>query len=411
MNTYSLATIILSLAVLISYINQRFIKVQSSIAIMISSLLLSVVLIALHHSGFATFADQTETLIVNTNFHALLINGMLGFLLFAGALTIDFEALKAHKWEIATLASVGTITSTFLIAICIFYTLPLVDLHLPFLYCLLFGALISPTDPIAVLATFKQIGAPRSIVACLGGESLFNDGVGIVIFITVYQLTFGNTAVTWQNVSLIFLEQAIGGMVYGGLLGFGIFALIQKSNTAQNAILLTIMIATGGYNLAQMLNISGPLAMVVAGMYIGNKLHHKTNMQHLNLALNLFWEIIDELLNAILFLLMGFELLAIHNGAAPLQISVLAIPVILLVRLLTVAIPIKLFNIYDRHPYTITLLTWGGLRGGLALALALALPPSDYRGLILAMTYGVVAFSVIVQGLTIKPLAQRAKKR
>lgn len=379
---------------------------------MAGSLLLSLIFILMQHSGLTNLAERVKHLLVQTDFHTLLINGMLSFLLFAGSLTIDASALKKQKWEIGILASVSTIASALIISSIIYYLLPLLGIDLPFLYCLLFGALISPTDPIAVLATFKEIKAPKKLEVCVAGESLFNDGVGIVIFLTVYQLTFLHIPITFQNVTLLFIEQALGGIAYGAILGYIGHLLIKKIDDPKIIILITLAIVTGGYNLALAIDISGPLAMVVAGIFIGNKVNKQRKEATINTILKAFWEVIDELLNAVLFLLIGFELVNVNFAFSSLSIILLIIPIVLLVRLITVAIPIKIIERKKAQlPYTISVLTWGGLRGGLAVALALTLPLSQYRDLILAMTYSVVVFAIIVQGLTIKPLAKLAKSK
>jgi len=412
MSAYTLASIILTLAVLIGYINHRYIKMQSTIAIMVGSLLLSLTFTLIQQLGIANIADATKDLLIRTDFHSLLLNGMLSFLLFAGSLFIDFSSLKSHKWEIGILATLSTFASALIIGTMIYYLLPLININLPYLFCLLFGALISPTDPIAVLAIFKEINAPKNLEACVAGESLFNDGVGIVIFLVLYQLTFNNVPITWQNVSLLFLEQAIGGIAYGMILGFITHKLMQNSDDHKMAILITLAVVTGGYSLALAIHISGPLAMVVAGIFVGNKVRNGSKKGEMDDALKIFWEVIDELLNAILFLLVGFELLAINITDYRLLAVVFAIPLVLLVRLITVAVPMKFIQLKgNRDPYLISILTWGGLRGGLAVALALSLPPSEYRDLIMAMTYGVVIFAVIVQGLTIKPLTSLARRK
>lgn len=411
MNVYALASIILTLAVAIGYINHRFIKMQSTIAMMVSSLLLSLIFILIQRLGIANVADITKSLLIRTDFHSLLLNGMLSFLLFAGSLSIDFSTLKSRKWEIGILASLSTIASAMLVGTLIYYLLSYFNIQLPYLYCLLFGALISPTDPIAVLAIFKKIDAPKSLEVCVSGESLFNDGVGIVIFLTLYQLTFNNIPITWQTVSLLFLEQALGGIAYGALLGFIAHRLMYKVSDHKMSILITLAIVTGGYSLALALHISGPLAMVVAGIFVGNKMRKNSKETRSNETLETFWEVIDELLNAVLFLLIGFELLTLNTNGHQFIAVLIAIPLVLVIRLITVAIPMKFIQLKrNQEPFTISILTWGGLRGGLAVALALALPPSKYRNLILSMTYGVVVFAVIVQGLTIKYLAKLAKR-
>ncbi len=410
MTTYALTSVILSIAVLLGLINHRFIKMQSTIAIMAGALLLSFILILLQHFGIANVADTARQLIIRTDFNHLLLNGMLSFLLFAGALTIDFSTLKSQKWEIGTLASISTIASTLIIGTLTYYLLPLLGLQMPYLYCLLFGALISPTDPIAVLAIFKQVGAPKKLEMCVAGESLFNDGVAIVIFLTLYQLTFKGAPITVSNVILLFLKQAIGGILYGAVLGTVVHWLIKDLKDYKMAALITLAAVSGGYTLAMKLDISGALAMVVAGILVGYKRKTYKHKQTIE-ALEMFWEIIDEILNAVLFLLIGFELLTIHASSVQIVAALAAIPMVLLVRLITVAIPMKFFQLKrSRQPYAIAILTWGGLRGGLAVALALSLPLGEHRDFIIALTYSVVAFAVIIQGSTIKPLTQLAKR-
>lgn len=412
MNPYTLFALVLTLTAIIGYVNHKTVKAQPTIAIMAASLLISLFLVFVQHTGLADLTKHTRALLIQTNFHRLLMHGMLSFLLFAGSLTIDFHHFKKQRAEIFSLATLSTIASTFLVGGIIALILPLFHVHLPFLFCLLFGALISPTDPIAVLATFKEINAPKPLETCVAGESLFNDGVGIVVFLTLYQLTFNGVPITFSAVSLLFLQQAIGGVLYGVVLGLFANYLLRTCTDHKTAVLITLALVTGGYDLALNLDISGPLAMVVAGIFVGNSgSGHKTNGASHNESLHIFWETIDEVLNAVLFLLIGFELLAINASFHELLASAAAIPIVLLVRLITVAIPMKLFQKKRTpEPYTISILTWGGLRGGLAVALALSLPPSHYRDLIITLTYGVVAFAVIVQGLTIKPLAKLARE-
>ena len=288
-------------------------------------------------------------------------------------------------------------------------------MHIPFpwIYACLFGALISPTDPIAVLNTFKRIKAPKSLTACVAGESLFNDGIGIVIFLTLYDLASPLTSthqLSLTSISSIFLQEAIGGLAYGYLIARVCFWLVRPIHDVNMIVLLTLAITTGGYTLANSIGFSGPLAMVVCGIVFGNKLRTKKSLYPI---VAMFWELIDEILNIILFLLLGFDILSIHFNASWITASLLAIPLVLLVRLITVAVPLKLFQAKSRakqQPWMITILTWGGLRGGLAVALALSTPTSPYRDLILSLTYAVVIFSVIIQGLTISPLAKAASK-
>ena len=410
MTLYTLGSIVLTIAVLIGYINHRFIKMQTTIAIMSGSLVFSLILIIIGQFGFVQIEAHVTTMLGKIDFHSLLINGMLSFLLFAGALTIDVNTFKNQKWEIGILASVSTIASAFLVGIATYYVLHWLGFRLNFIYCMLFGALISPTDPIAVLATFKQIGAPKQLDVTVAGESLFNDGVGIVIFLTLYQLAFAGKAVTTGAVILLFLQQAIGGILYGAIIGLIAYWLIKPIDDHKIEILITLMIVTGGYAFAQALDISGPLAMVVAGIFIGNRGRNFSMSKKTRESLDNFWELVDEILNAVLFLLIGFELLTVHFNHHYLLAAFIAIPLVLCVRFITVSIPMQIFKLKRKYtPFFTTILVWGGLRGGLAVALALALPANDHRNLILAMTYAVVMFAVIVQGLTVKHLVYKTR--
>ncbi len=411
MSVYTITAIILTMAVFATYINERFIKLPTTIAIMGSSILLSLMLIILGRNAHTELEQIITRELEHLDFHSLLINGMLSFLLFAGSLQVDVAHLKRHKWEVGVLATLGTIFSTFLVASLIYTLLPLFNIHLSFIYCLLFGALISPTDPIAVLATFKQLNVPKQLDVKVAGESLFNDGVGIVLFLSLYQLAFSHREITFQSISLLFLQQAIGGAICGLIFGFIITWLMKSVDNHKIEILLTLVVTTGGYVLANTLGVSGPLAMVTAGIYIGNSGREFAMSKKTRESLDAFWELVDEILNTVLFLLIGFEILIIESRAHDLLAALLAIPVVLFARFLTVSIPMSLFKLRKKYaPYTISILVWGGLRGGLAVALALALPQNKHRELILVMTYAVVMFSILVQGLTIKSLVAKSNQ-
>lgn len=409
MDAYTVIAIIVSIAVLIGYVNARFIKLQMTIAIMAGALLLSFIALLLQNLHIVnTLTPDITRFVDKLNFDDLLLNGMLSFLLFAGAFTVDFDILRQQRWPIAVLASFSTILSALIIGYLSFYCLPLLGLHLPLLYCFLFGALISPTDPIAVLATFKEIGAPKPLEVCIAGESLFNDGVGIVMFTTLYQLAIDHVSVTASHVAMLFMRQAVGGIVYGLILAWVVSHLLYKAKGRKMAMLLTLAVVTGGYQLALGFDISGALAMVVAGIYLGHQARKGRFGSQTHEAMDVFWELIDEILNAVLFLLIGLELLVVDMHGMIVLAAIIAIPVVLIVRLITVAIPMKTMRTTLRNmPYTVRILTWGGLRGGLAVALALSLPANDHRALILAMTYAIVAFAIIVQGISIKPLVKR----
>lgn len=410
MDVYSSAYLFFTIAVLFGYINHRFVKLQTTIAIMASSLIVSLALLIAGHLGLDHFEQQVQTLLERVDFHGVLMNGMLSFLLFAGALHIDLNHLRKQKWEIGVLATLSTICSAIIIAFAINTTLGWLGTPLNYTYCLLFGALISPTDPIAVLATFKQLNAPKQLDISVAGESLFNDGVGIVMFLSIYSLAFSGHTLTISNVAWLFFTQAIGGVAYGVLLGLLANWLIKPIDDHKIEILITLVVATGGYAFAEFLNVSGPLAMVAAGIFIGNRGRNFSMSEQSRQSLDMFWELIDEILNAVLFLLIGFELLVVQANMKQLTAALLAIPITLLARLITVGIPMNIFKIWKRYaPKTISIMVWGGLRGGLAVALALALPAGPERNLVLVMTYAVVTFAVIVQGLSVKSLVEQSK--
>jgi len=415
MDPYQLIAFLLTLSVFVGYVNHRFIKMPGTIAVMVSSLVISCILLFLKQWGFTGIVNDLSNALVKINFHDLLINGMLGFLLFAGALTIDFSHLKNRKWEIGVLATLGTMASTVLVGILMYFILECLNVHLSFLYCFLFGALISPTDPIAVLSIFRDLKAPKEMRIFLEGESLFNDGVGIVIFMTLYAFAFQQHSFSLMNLSLLFFQEALGGIIYGLLLGFLGYWLMKPLQDHRMQILVTLALVMGGYSLAMMLNISGPLAMVVAGIMLGHGEGVFSLSSSSRKNLDIFWELVDEILNAMLFLLIGFELLQLTLGLRDIIAMGVAVVVVLFVRALCVALPVLLFKLKLKrtyYPKMIQILIWGGLRGGLAVALALALPiQNESRTLILSMTYGVVVFSILVQGLTVKPMIEQSLKK
>ncbi|NNM59296.1 MAG: sodium:proton antiporter [Legionellales bacterium] len=414
---YNVFAIILTLSVSFAYINHRWLKMPPTIGIMCGALLLSAIMFATGLGEHGKLIQPFVTTLANLPFHDLLINGMLAYLLFAGALSVDMGHLKSQGWEVAILAMLGTIASTFLIGFLLYFLLHCFQINFPLINCFLFGALISPTDPIAVIAMFKDLKAPRHMATVLEGESLFNDGVGIVIFLTLYQAAYHMQSPTFSTIGLLFLQQTFGGLLLGALLGWGGAYLIKTSYSVNLAILVSIGVVTGGYAFAQLIGVSGPLAMVVAGIIIGNLTHQSFYTEQAKKDLLIFWEVLDEILNAILFLLIGFELLIMPFSLQKWLIGALCIPLVLLVRYLTVAMPVYLFTLKKSYyPYFVGILTWGGLRGGLAIALVLALPRDSYRDSLLSMTYMVVLFAIIVQGLSMKRLigasmAKLAKNR
>lgn len=412
MNIFSILSFLFTAAIALSYLNHRFFKMQSSIAITLTTMILTIMVMALSSLGINVGEKEIVLAFERINFHSLLMNGMLSFLLFAGALNVDIQNMREEKWEVFILAVFGTIISTFIIGGLTFYLLDFLGRPLDFIYCLLFGSIISSTDPIAVLAVFKKLGAPKSLDARLAGESLFNDGIAIVLFVTIYAIAFEHHSATVLSISGLFLQQAVGGIVYGAILGYLGYWLIKPIDDSLQEISVTLAIATGGYSFAQYIDISGPIAMVVAGMFIGNRnkmfYMSETSRQHLIY----FWEVIDNAFNAILFLLIGLEFIVIQRSAFECLSGLGAIIIVFLARCIAVGAPLLVLSRQRKYePFSISIMIWGGLRGGLAIALVLALPAGHAKTLLLPMTYVAVLFSILVQGLSIGPLVNLCNKR
>jgi len=404
---FDVIAVLLTLSALFSYINHRYIRLPATIGVMLIALLLSLALVLAGYLG-VSLDQQAARLLGTIDFNQALLHGMLSFLLFAGALHVNLDDLASQKWVITLLATVGLLVSTFLIGTLAWYVFELLGLAIPFLYCLLFGALISPTDPIAVLGILKKAGVSKSLETKITGESLFNDGVAVVVFLVLLGIVQGGQNVGPMQVLQLFVQEAVGGAVLGLALGWGIYRLLARVDQYQVEVLLTLALVTGGYALADALHLSGPIAIVVAGLLIGNQGRRfamsSTTVQHLDT----FWELVDEVLNAVLFLLIGLELLVLTFTGDYLWAGLIMIPLILVARFVSVALPVMVLRRVRRFsPGVLGVLTWGGLRGGISVALALSLPPGEPRQLILAVTYVVVVFSIVVQGLTIGALVKR----
>ncbi len=373
---------------------------------MSGALIIAIIINIASYFGVTAISDFAKNLMNTVNFRELLMQWMLSFLLFAGSLTIDFSTLKSEAKTITIVTFCGVIISTFLLGYMIYGLLILLNHPMQLPLCFLFGALISPTDPIAVLATFKKLGASKKIRVLVAGESLFNDGVGIVMFYTLLHFVAGSDKPTIANISKLFCQQALGGMCLGMLIGYLAYLVIKKSNDHLISILTTLTLTTAGYALASALNVSGPLAMVVAGIFIGNKAQRGSNEDKINQTLYMFWEVIDEVLNAVLFLLLGLELIIISAPIGVTIATICAVPLALLSRFISVAIPLKIIIKNKKSSNEIIrIFTWGGLKGGLAVALALSLPaaiPLAARSTIICMTFAIVTFSIIVQGGSVK---------
>lgn len=410
MNISDVLALLITLAALFSYINAKLIKLPTTIGLLLISLLMSLGIIATGSLGLG-LEDSARHLLASIDFNEALMQGMLSALLFAGALHVHLDELAKQKWVVAVLASVGVVTSTFLVGYAAYYLFALLGLGIPLIYCLLFGALISPTDPIAVLGILKTVGAPKALETKIAGESLFNDGVAVVVFLVLLGFTghgHSDEEISAVSVLTLFAQEAIGGAIFGLVVGYIIYKMLESIDNYQVELLLTLALVLGGYSLAMKLHISGPIAIVVAGLLIGNSGRRFAMSDKTRQNLDTFWELVDEVLNAILFVLIGLEVLILAFNPQYLWAGLIMIPVTLLARFLSVGVPITLMKKHRTFtPRTIRILTWGGLRGGISIALALSLPAGTEREAILMITYVVVVFSILVQGLTVGKLVVR----
>jgi monovalent cation:H+ antiporter, CPA1 family len=401
-------TLLIVLTAVFSYINIRFIKLPATIGIMLISLLSSLLLILLSHY-FPWLTRRPMSIMGSIDFETLLMRIMLSFLLFAGAIHIDFQRLRSQMIPIFTYATIGVLISTLVIGTAMYFVFLVFQLPVPYIYCLLFGSLISPTDPIAVLGILKDAKIPGSMEIKISGEALFNDGIGVVIFISLLDIAdMGSENFTFVQTSLLFLKESGGGIVWGIILGYMGYYLLRSIDHYQVEVLITIAMVMGGYLLADQLHISGPLAMVVAGIIIGNKGSREAMSDKTRDYINKFWELIDEILNALLFLLIGFEMIVLSFSIKITFIGIAAILIVLAGRWISVFLPTLILSFrktFERNMMRI--LTWGGLRGGISVALALSLPKNVYRNDLVSITYIVVVFSILVQGLTIGRLAKK----
>lgn len=358
---------------------------------------------------FPEFLVDVRALVSGINFYELLMDVMLSFLLFAGALHVNNETLAAARVPVLVFATVGVVLSTFIVGILLYGLLLVLGMDIPFVHCLLFGAIISPTDPVAVLSILKQAHVPEKLEVEIAGESLFNDGVAVVAFLSILNVARSGTGeASFGQVAGLFVQEAGGGILFGLMLGYLGYYLIKSIDAYTVEVLITLAIVMGGYSLASLLHVSGPLAMVVTGLMVGNKARIAGMSALTQEYLDKFWELIDEILNSILFVLIGLEILVLHFGWNYLLVGVLSIPIVLLARLVSVGVPFSLLRLRLKFvPHTLRVMVWGGLRGGISVALALSLPGEISRDLIVSVTYVVVVFSIIVQGTTIKHVARK----
>ncbi len=412
MRLFDLIAVFIVMAAGFGYLNFRLLKLPTTIGLMALSLLFSLSLFVLG-AIVPVVAQQTRSVIEQFDFNQVLLHGMLAFLLFAGALHIDLGDLARHKEPIALLATVGVLLSTLIVGVLTWGVFALLGFKLRFIDCLLFGALISPADPIAVLSLLKKIGAPKTLEVQIAGESLFNDGIGVVLFMGLLEVATGGNGFDLGHFAFLFIREAVGGAVFGLAIGLVAYRMLKSVDNYQVEILLSLALVWGGSALADALHMSAPIAMVMAGLLIGNQgrsfAMSKTTTEHLDL----FWELVDEGLNAVLFVAIGMELLVLTFTASYLVAGVLAVVFVLVARLVSVGLPIWLLRRSERFdPSMVPILVWGGLRGGISVALALSLPAEaagdsvPRREVILATTYVVVVFSILVQGLTVGTLTR-----
>ncbi len=406
MSLLSIISILLTVSALFAYVNCKTLKLPNTIGIMVISLAFSLLLVLLGNIGFGDAERIAAEIIGQIEFDETLLNGMLGFLLFAGAMHIDLDHLLKRKWTIGLLASLGVLTSMVLVAMSAYYLFQLFGYHVPFIYCLLFGSLIAPTDPIAVMGILKTAGASKSLEIKIAGESLFNDGVAIVVFLAIFGIAVNGEAFNAQHVGVLFVQEAFGGALFGFVCGWIVLQMLKRLDNYQVEILLTLALVSGGATAAASLHLSAPIAVVVAGLMIGNHGRRDAMSNVTVQRLDTFWELIDEILNAVLFLIIGLEVIVLQLNT---QLWIMGIVMAILVlgaRLISVGIPITVLRKLnqDFHPHAIKILTWGGLRGGISVALALSIPASPERDLIVAVTYVIVVLSILIQGLSIGKL-------
>lgn len=412
MDAYLIATILIFLSAIFGYINVRFLKMPNTIGLMIITIVFTLIILLI--SVFdTTLLDLEKSIISSIDFKTVLLDEMLSFLLFAGALHTNFEQLKIQRWPILLFSTLGVLTSTFLVGIAMFFILQVLNFEVSFIYCLLFGALISPTDPIAVLGILKKANVPKKLETKIVGESLFNDGVGVVVFLTIFQIaSSGVENTTATDVFQLFGQEVLGGIALGALLGWVSYRLLKTIDDYDIEVIITLAAVMGGTVIAHKLHLSAPLAMVTAGLIVGNDTVRTATMSYnTEKYVDKFWELIDILLNAVLFVLIGMEMLLLVFEGKFVVAGLIAIPVVLACRYISLFLPINIFKKkLDFVPKTNLIMTWGGLRGGISIALALGLTSDMHRDLFLVITYVVVVFSIIVQGLTVGSLVKKLKE-
>ncbi|GBE09219.1 MAG TPA: sodium:proton antiporter [Gammaproteobacteria bacterium] len=409
MDLLQITAVLITLTGVFSFLNHVYLKLPATIGVMAISMALSLMLLILGSMGFPLLLEQEKTLLSGIDFSTTLLHGMLSFLLFAGALHVDLNRLSEMKWIVASLATIGVLLSTLIVALLVWSISLLLDLPLSFIHSLLFGALISPTDPVAVISTLKTLGVPASLKTKIAGESLFNDGVGVVLFLVIFNIAYSSEPMQATEVAELFITETFGGALFGLLAGYITYRMLRLVDNYQVEIILSLALVMGGYAFAEAWHLSAPIAIVVAGLLIGNHGRQFAMSETTREHLDTFWELIDEILNAVLFVLLGLEiLLIIPLSASAFLLAIIAIPIVLLSRFISVSIPVSILRSkYRFTPGVIKILTWGGLRGGISVALVLSLPADEVRLYLLPMTYAVVVFAMLVQGLTLGRMVRK----
>ncbi|SDR79469.1 sodium/proton antiporter, CPA1 family [Formosa sp. Hel1_31_208] len=409
MDYYGIASILIVFSALFGYINVKYLKLPITIGLMLITIVFTIIVVVIGQFDDTLLLREKE-LITQIDFKTVLLDIMLSFLLFAGALHTNFNQLKTQRGPVLVFATLGVLVSTFLIGIFMFYMFSLFGYHISFIYCLLFGALISPTDPIAVLGILKKANAPKKLEAKIVGESLFNDGVGVVVFLTIFSIAESpNAAIEVSQILELFGIEVLGGIGLGLVLGYTTYKLLKSIDNYEVEVIITIATVMGGSLLAHKLHMSAPLAMVTAGLMVGHDTVRNSAMSEITEAyVDKFWELIDVLLNTVLFVMIGMEMLVINFERNFIIAGLIAIPLVLFSRYASLWFPIKFFaKKLEFVPNTNLIMTWGGLRGGISIALALSLTQEMHRELFLVITYVIVVFSIIGQGLTVESIIKR----
>lgn len=411
MDFFHLFSVLIVLSAGFAYINFRILKLPNAIGLMFVSLIFSFIMLILGYY-FPSFKESIAVKMEDINFSELLLEGMLSFMLFAGAIHIKFKDLNNEKLSILLFSTISVLISTFVIGFASFYLLNFMGIKVELIHAMLFGALISPTDPIAVLSILKTAGVTKSLETKIAGESLFNDGVAVVVFITILKLAKPGTDFDLTNILMLFGQEAIGGLLLGVALGYIGYKLIASIDNYQVEVLITLAIVMGGYTFAHYTHVSGPLAMVAAGLITGNQGKSKGMSDITAEYIDKFWELIDEILNAVLFVLIGLELLIIQTNQKIIIAAVTLLFITLITRYISVYIPSIAVRLKERITQkTILILTWGGLRGGISIALALSIAPEYNKDIWVTITYVIVCFSILVQGMTIGKFAKKMQSK